>query len=189
MRSRNASHFAIDRVNVDMNCMATAKFFKTLKTLFAGGSRQDSVEEGVSVQATSPALNPPTSPRLDVDLSRVPATAKDRVTTIQTLIADLESRACSRGFTGSELAELTQIGTVYIPRLLQSYAHIPPKHRADIFRDTGRSASFLLVERLDKIIERLNHISRELARGHLDEFAENMRFIDLRYGSADSAFD
>ena len=66
--------------------------------------------------------------------------------------------------------------------MLRSYADIPPEHRAEIFRETGRSASFLLNERLDKIVDRLEEMSRQLARGNLDAFSENIRFVDTKYG-------
>ena len=115
-------------------------------------------------------------------MARVPAAAKDRVAAIQNMVAELRDRAAAFNVSSAELIELTQIETVYLPRLIRSYAEIPAQHRSEIFRNTGRSASFLLTERLDKIVERLNEMSKDLARGHLDAFSENMRFIDLRYG-------
>jgi hypothetical protein len=57
-----------------------------------------------------------------------------------------------------------------------------------VFRETGRSASFLLNERLDKILARLREMSRQLARGNVDDFTQNIRFVDMNYGQT-SPFD
>lgn len=178
--------------------MSEPSFLQMLKQLF--GAAEPPLPEPAPHPAPRPPAEPastltpmpdrtaPVAPPAPLDLSRVPAAVRDRVATIQRLIGELEGRAADRGLAGSELAELGQIGALYLPRLLQSYAEIPAQHRAEIFRDTGRSASFLLGERLDKIIDRLNEISRDFARGHLDAFSDNMRFIDLRYGGG-SPFD
>jgi hypothetical protein len=135
------------------------------------------------------AAGAPSAAVAALDLGGVPASARERVGVIRSLIADLEQRAAAGGFAGADLIELDQIATVYLPRLLQSYAEIPAAHRSQIFRDTGRSASFLLTERLDRIVDRLNEIGREVARGHIDAFSDNVRFIDMRYGTSASPFD
>ncbi|PSJ39521.1 hypothetical protein [Allosphingosinicella deserti] len=119
---------------------------------------------------------------------RIPESSLERVRQIRTLLADLETRASARGLI-EELTELQRIKAAHLPKLLQSYIDIPPEHRSEIFRETGRSASFLLNERLDRMTGRLREISSMLARGQLNAFAENMRFIDMRYGSSDSPFD
>lgn len=167
--------------------MAEPGFMRMLKSLFVGGDSTMSRSRPSEDVSAAPAMA-----RLattDLDQSRIPAAAKDRVIAIQALLADLEQRAAERGMAVTDLIELTQIATVYLPRLLESYAAIPPKHRAEIFRDTGHSASFLLVERLDRIVERLGVISRDFAQGHLDAFSDNMRFIDMRYGASVLPFD
>lgn len=167
--------------------MAGPSFLQMLKGLLGAA---DPPSRGNAPLSVEPAREQPEpAPTPPVDLARVPAAARDRVAAIQAQIADLQHRAASRGHGDAEHVELTQIGSVYLPRLLKSYAEIPPEHRAEIFRDTGRSASFLLGERLDKILDRLNEISRDFARGHLDAFSDNMRFIDLRYGPSSSPFD
>ena len=141
--------------------------------------------------ALPPAARPPEArpePGFNFDDERIPEASRQRVARIRVLIDDLEKRALDRDLV-SEVAELRRIRAAHLPKLLQSYIDIPPEHRAEVFRETGRSASFLLNERLDKMKERLDDISRMLARGNLNAFAENMRFIDLRYGSAESPFD
>lgn len=149
--------------------MAESSFLRILKSLF--GASDAPAPEPRTASATAP--DPPSLTSTVLDVTRVPAAAQERVATIQTMLADLEQRAVARGMAGADLTELTQIATVYLPRLLASYAAIPPEHRAEIFRDTGRSASFLLVERLDRIVARLGEISKDFARGHIDAFSDN----------------
>lgn len=135
--------------------------------------------------AAEPTAEPPPLPAPasidEADLARIPPASRERILLIRTLIADLRDRAEAEGIVRAELIELRQIETVHLPRLIESYAEIPPEHRAEIFRATGRSASFQLTEGLDRIVERLREISRQLAQGNLDAFAQNMRFIDERY--------
>jgi hypothetical protein len=135
-----------------------------------------------------PQASRPAAPRIDLHDERIPQSSRDRVALIMSLVADLEERATQCGVV-SERNELERIGSVHLPRLLQSYIDIPPEHRAEVFRETGRSASFLLNERLDKMTARLREISKMLARDNLDAFSTNMQFIDRHYGDADSPFD
>jgi hypothetical protein len=137
-------------------------------------------------QPQAPA--PPARPSVDLDDERIPDSSRDRVALIVGLVSDLEERAAKRGLA-SERKELERISSVHLPRLLQSYFDIPPEHRAEVFRETGRSASFLLNERLDKMTSRLREISKMLARDNLDAFSTNMQFIDRHYDSSDSPFD
>lgn len=130
----------------------------------------------------------PAGPAVDLHDERIPESARDRVALIMSLVGDLEERATKRGLA-TERKELERIGSVHLPRLLQSYIDIPPEHRAEVFRETGRSASFLLNERLDKMTSRLREISKMLARDNLDAFSTNMQFIDRHYDSSESPFD
>lgn len=141
--------------------------------------------------APPPAPPPPprpAGPRIDLQDERIPESSRDRVALIMSLVGDLEERTTERGLA-TERKELERIGSVHLPRLLQSYIDIPPEHRAEVFRETGRSASFLLNERLDKMTSRLREISKMLARDNLDAFSTNMQFIDRHYGDAESPFD
>ena len=117
---------------------------------------------------------------------RIPSASLERVELIRTLVTDLEARAAEQNLL-TEVTELDRLRTTHLPKLLESYVDIPAEHRAEVFRETGRSASFLLNERLDKMIARLGEISSMLARGQINAFRENMHFIDARYGS--SPFD
>ena len=126
--------------------------------------------------------------RLAFDLSdeRIPDVARDKVHRIQELIDAVQLRARDRA-SAEELAELRQIAEAYVPQLLQSYVDIPQAHRTEIYRQTGRSASYALGDRLDRIVDRLQEIAASLAQGDVDAFHQNMRFIDLRFGR--SPFD
>ena len=74
---------------------------------------------------------------------------------------------------------------LHLPQLIASYADIPPAHRAEIFRATGRSASYNLNEGLDRMISRAEALSRSLAQEDINSFADNLRFIERRYGNND----
>lgn len=136
----------------------------------------------------TPSPRGPAAPTIDLQDERIPESSRDRVALIMSLVADLEERTARRGLA-TERKELERIGSVHLPRLLQSYVDIPPEHRAEVFRETGRSASFLLNERLDKMTSRLREISKMLARDNLDAFSTNMQFIDRHYDSSESPFD
>jgi hypothetical protein len=131
---------------------------------------------------------PPAASRLNLDDERIPSSSRERAERIVSLVADLQERASQRGLH-SELHELERISSVHLPRLLESYIDIPPEHRAEVFRETGRSASFLLNERLDKMTVRLREISKMLARDNLNAFSTNLQFVDGHYGSSESPFD
>lgn len=136
--------------------------------------------------AAPPAEQAPPRETFDFSDPRIPDVAREQVATIRTLISGLESRAIEKA-SAEELAELRQIAEVYLPKLLRSYMDIPAEARAEIYRQTGRSASYALKDRLQTIETRLREISHMLAQEDLDAFHQNMRFIDQRFGK--SPFD
>jgi hypothetical protein len=160
--------------------MAKPTFWERLKAFFFRQAPGD-----------QPALPPPPSPPPAPDDTscddRLPDSSLVKVQEIRKMLGELDQRARERSLFDEKL-ELERLRSKHLPALLRSYADIPPEHRAEIFRETGRSASFLLNERLDKIHGRLDEMSRQLARGNLDAFAENIRFVDTKYG-ASSPFD
>lgn len=119
---------------------------------------------------------------------RIPQSSLQRVLSIRDLVQDLEKETAQRGMQ-TELDELGRVKGTHLPRLIQSYIEIPAQHRSDVFRETGKSASFLLNESLDKMLGRLRDISSQLARGNITTFAENVRFVDLYYEQAKGPFD
>lgn len=159
--------------------MAQLTFWEKLKAFFF----RRPLEE-------QPSLAPPSPSPVADDTScdeRLPDSSLAKVQEIRRMLGELDQRARERSLF-DETLELQRLRSQHLPSLLRSYADIPPEHRAEIFRETGRSASFLLNERLDKIVARLEEMSRQLARGNLDAFSENIRFVDTKYG-ASSPFD
>ena len=119
---------------------------------------------------------------------RIPPSSLQRVLVIRDLVRDLEKETAQRSMQ-TELDELGRIKGTHLPRLIQSYIEIPAQHRSDVFRETGKSASFLLNESLDKMLARLRDMSSQLARGNITTFAENVRFVDLYYEQSKGPFD
>lgn len=159
----------------------TRSFWKSLLAAFGVGPT--SAEEGAA--PTNAAAGADVSAEAPIDVSvddRLPPSSLDRVYAIRAMASDLELQ-CQQGGMVVEMVELERLRTSHLPVLLRSYVAIPPGHRAEVFRETGRSASFILNERLDKILARLHEMSRQLARGNLDEFTQNIRFVDMNYGT------
>lgn len=125
--------------------------------------------------------------RFSADDPRLPDASRPLVARMLALIADIEARTQDDSLMVSALAEVRQMRDSHLPRLVSSYAEIPPEHRAEIFRKTGRSASYNLNQGFEKMVARLETLSRSLAQEDLDSFADNLRFIDHRYGSDDPA--
>ncbi|WP_230769242.1 hypothetical protein [Sphingomonas sp. Leaf4] len=121
------------------------------------------------------------------DDPRLPDTSRPLVARLLGLIDDLEARAGRDAVLIATLTEIRQMRDDHLPRLIASYAEIPPAHRAEIFRQTGRSASYKLNQGIERMVERLQTLSRSLAQDDLDSFADNLRFIERRYGDDDPA--
>lgn len=166
--------------------MAERSFMDRLRAFFGFPVRAESEDA-----RGADALPPPAAPPPSADQSyggRLPESSQGMVREINALLTELERRAHGKSLF-EETIELQRLKTTHLPSLLQSYVEIPPEHRAEVFRETGRSASYLLNERLGKILERLHDLSRQLARGNLNAFTENIRFIDMRYDAMSSPFD
>lgn len=167
--------------------MSLARFFDRLLAALAGG---DEPSRDAPAPAPRPDAPPPaTRIEFDLDDPRVPETSRRRVETVRTLLAEVEARAAAKGIAGSAVIDLRQMRDNHLPGLLKSYVEIPAEHRAEIFRKTGHSASYILNDGLDQMAARLREMSRELAQGDIEAFAVNMRFIETRYGEQYSPFD
>jgi hypothetical protein len=159
----------------------TRSFWKSLLTSLGLGATTPEEDDASTDAAVGPDV--PAEPPIDVSIDdRLPQSSRDRVYAIRALAADLELQ-CRQGSMIAEMIELQRLRTAHLPVLLRSYVAIPAAHRAEVFRETGRSASFILNERLDKILGRLHEMSRQLARGNLNEFTQTIRFVDMNYGS------
>ncbi len=158
---------------------------ESLRAFFTGDADEEA--HGPAPTAGAPA-DPQGDPLWTNWKERIPRSSLQRVLAVRDLVRDLEKETGTRGMQ-TELDELGRIKATHLPRLLQSYIEIPAQHRSDVFRETGKSASFLLNESLDKMLARLRDISSQLARGNITTFAENVRFVDLYYEQSKGPFD
>jgi len=133
----------------------------------------------------APAPPPAATAGIGADDPRIPDATRPRVARLLALIADLEARTGHDPLLAAQATEVRQMRASHLPALVASYADIPPAHRAEIFRRTGRSASYTLNEGVDRMIERAETLSRALAEENIDSFADNLRFIETRYGNKD----
>lgn len=141
---------------------------------------------GTAPADTVPAVPlPSTAPSVSAEDERLPDASRPLVARLLSLIADIEARTRDDALMVSALTEVRQMRDSHVPRLIESYAEIPASHRAEIFRQTGRSASYKLNQGFEKMIARLEVLSRNLAQEDIDSFADNLRFIEHRYGDDD----
>ena len=141
-------------------------------------------------QTPPPAPPPaaPPAPRVDVEDARLPVPARDAARAILSRIAALLDDKSHGALEQVMLGDLKTMRDEHLPKLLSSYIGIPTEHRKEIFKKTGRSASYLLMESLDKMKERVEAISRDLAQSEIDTFANNADFVARRYGKIDDPF-
>jgi hypothetical protein len=151
-----------------------------IAALFGGSAR----EQAGAPPAPEPA-DAPAPPALSADDPRLPDTARPRVARLLAIAADVEARGARDALLVTAVTEIRQMRDRHLPQLVASYAEIPPAHRAEIFRATGRSASYNLDEALERMIAKAEAISRALAQEDINSFAANLRFINQRYGAAD----
>jgi len=162
--------------------------FDSLRAFFAGEGEEESGYPPPAAAAPSADPGSPGGLIADDWQKRIPRSSLQRVVAIRDAVRGLEKETASRGLQ-TELDELGRIKDTHLPRLIQSYIEIPAQHRADVFRETGRSASFLLNESLDKMLGRLRDMSAQLARGNITTFAENVRFVELYYEQNKGPFE
>ncbi len=152
--------------------------FDRLAALFGGAS-------AAPRDPTERAAEAPPLPPLTAEDERLPNASRPSVAKLLAMIADIEARVEDDPLLASAIIEVRQMRDVHLPRLLASYAEIPPAHRAEIFRATGRSASYEFNAAVDRMLERTAALSRSLAQQDINDFAANLRFIERRYGSDD----
>jgi hypothetical protein len=160
----------------------TKKPFLTRLKLMLTGAGLPSAAPAPEQRPATPAVHAPqdASP-FDYGDKRIPTASSLRIGTIQQLLMEIESQAKLANGGRDALEEARRIQNAYLPDLMNSYFVIPPSHRAEIFRRTGKSASFQLNERLDTMIDELRRISAGFAAGQIDSFSVNLKFIDKRF--------
>lgn len=136
----------------------------------------------------APAATIPVLPPFDFADPRLPEAARTRAEHIRHAIDALVARNAANDFNRPAISELAQMRDEHLPKLLRSYVEIPPEHRKEVFRKSGRSASYLLDESLGVIQSRVEEISGALARDDIEAFASNTDFISKRYSRAVDPF-
>lgn len=130
----------------------------------------------------------PGAPGFDLADPRLPEFARAQVERIRETIEGLIARNAANDFYRIAISELVQMRDEHLPKLLRSYVEIPPEFRKEIFRKSGRSASYLLEEALGVMQARIDEISSALARDDIEAFASNTDFISKRYSKAVDPF-
>jgi len=151
--------------------------------IFLSSSDERSAESVQSVDRRAAAEAAPLAANLGFSFQdeRIPSASKPKIETIFGLLSEIEDQAKLTSAGRDALDEARRIKKIYLPEMMNSYFVIPAAHRAEIFRKTGKSASFQLNDRLDKIVYELRSISSSFAAGQIDNFTINLKFIDKKF--------
>lgn len=154
--------------------------FDSLRKMFAA-------PEPPAGPAPAPSSPAPASrqPAFDYDDERIPAGARQKIAGILASLIEVEAMMDREQVQAVSRTEIELMQGEHLPKLVRSYIDIPAAHRAEIFRKTGKSASFILEESLDAMQGRIDEIARNLAQHDLDAFASNAAFISRRYSDSD----
>lgn len=136
--------------------------------------------------AAPPAATPPTA--FNYDDERIPAVAKAKAMQILSSIEAVEKAMVREQVPSFSRVDTAQMRDVHLPQLIQSYVDVPLEHRDEIFKRSGKSASFHLGASLDKLQERVDIMLRDLAEHDIAAFTNNTRFIDERYSNDENPF-
>ncbi len=112
---------------------------------------------------------------------RIPEGAKEKVRRILACLKEVEELMARESVEGFTRVDVQQMREQHLPKLIKSYIDIPPAHRSEIFRKSGKSASYVLEDSLAQMQTKIDDIMRNLAQHDLDAFADNTRFIKERY--------
>lgn len=148
-------------------------------------ARIGKVLRGESAPLAPPVPAAPAVPPVTVDYedSRIPASAKDRIRRILACLREVETALAREDMPGLFRIDIDQMREQHLPKLVKSYIDIPEAHRSEIFRKTGKSASFILNDSLEHMQAKIDAILRNLAQKDIDAFTNNIRFVDERYTS------
>lgn len=133
----------------------------------------------------APAMPPPRKPAFDYEDQRIPTGARNKIAGILSSLGDVEGMMDREAVQAVSRTEIELMRDEHLPKLVKSYIDIPSAHRAEIFRKTGKSASFILEESLETMQARIDEIARNLAQHDLDAFSSNAAFISRRYSDSD----
>ena len=82
-------------------------------------------------------------------------------------------------------AETRKLVGEYLPETIDSYRRIPDSLRRE--ERGGSTPDAQLVESLGKISKEIDHVTRQLAEGSLDDLAIKNRYLDYKYGGEDAS--
>ncbi len=153
--------------------------FDSLRKMFAAP------EPSVPSAPSAPPPSPARAHGIDYDDERVPAPARKKIDAILAALAEVGAMIEREAVQAVSRTEIELMRDEHLPKLVKSYIDIPAAHRAEIFRKTGKSASFILEESLDTMKGRIDEIARNLAQHDLDAFSSNAAFISRRYSDGD----
>ena len=129
---------------------------------------------------------PPALPHgVDYDDERAPSPARAKIAAIFAALDEVGTMMDREQVQAVSRTEIELMRDEHLPKLVKSYIDIPAAHRTEIFRKTGKSASFILEESLDTMKARIYEIARNLAQHDLDAFSSNAAFISRRYSDGD----
>lgn len=132
--------------------------------------------------AQPPVKVPPVT--FDYEDERIPVSAKDRIRRILACLHEVEAALSREDVPAFTRIDIEQMRDEHLPKLVKSYIDIPEAHRSEIFRKTGKSASFVLNGSLDQMQARIDTILRNLAQKDIDAFTNNTRFVGERYSDS-----
>lgn len=154
--------------------------FRRLSRLF-NGEAPKTTNAFTSSLATE--VEAPRASTFNYSDERIPQAAKAKAEQILRSIKEVEIAMEREQVPSFKRVNIHQMRDHHLPQLLQSYIDVPAAHRTEIFRKTGKSASFLLNNSLDKLQERVDTILRDLAQHDIDAFTNHTQFIDERYSN------
>ena len=158
---------------------------RRLGRLFGGEADTPRGNPAPPPAAPSPAATPPA---FDYDDERIPKSAKAKIVAILESITAVEKAMEREQVPSFSRVDTGHMRDIHLPGLVQSYIDVPASHRGEIFRKTGKSASFLLDASLDKLQERVDSMLRDLAQHDIDAFTNNTQFINERYSDDENPF-
>lgn len=145
--------------------------------------------------SASPAEAPPPAPSspadpvgFDFEDERIPDAARIKMRRVLACIEEVDKAMLREQVPGFSRIDMEQMRDIHLPKLAKSYIDIPPNYRGEIFRKTGKSASFILLESLDKMQLKMDEILKNLAQSDIDAFTQNAQFIGQRYADEDNPF-
>lgn len=82
-------------------------------------------------------------------------------------------------------AETRKLVGEYLPETIDSYRRIPDHLRRE--ERAGSTPDAQLIDSLGKISKEVDHVTRQLAEGSLDDLAIKSRYLEYKYGGEDAA--